>query len=422
MFQNSDSIVYIVSKAILHLRIQMEVRLSELEEDCQEELRHIIKAIQSQLRTGGQNDYFNKTLETVAATLPVSVIELARIPGMKDLVMNKWSADIILGIMQHYKQIRKKLTKKKENTKDFTTTITQSSSEVSKNQEYLFNSKCPFPNPKWSSKQQLMVGPMPLKLEVSALRSAFVSKGHVINVYNDSLRFTLPSSHPMSKFGQQTHVKFGYIVYSKPEDARNLLSEGYVMVGQAKVAVKEMDGKPAVVFKTAEERRKLAEERSRNKNKKVIDGKPAVVAFKTAEKIRKNNKKKAVDKYSFKPDCPLPDPRWPPEQQLMIGPIPAAMEHAELRPFFQSVGSLSHLFIFTHQHQHYHTLPALHPWRKQFNKVKFGYVVFRRPEVAMRLLARGYLMVGQLKVEVKEMDGKSAVVLLQRFGQHVRND
>ena len=50
-------------------------------------------------------------------------------------------------------------------------------------------------------------------------------------------------------------------------------------------------------------------------------------------------------------------------------------------------------------------------------------MVFRRPEVAMRLLARGYLMVGQLKVEVKEMDGKSAVVSLQRFGgQHVRND
>ena len=217
-------------------------------------------------------------------------------------------------------------------------------------------------------------------------------------------------------------MKFGYIVYSKPEDARNLLAEGYVMVGQAKVAVKEMDGNPAIVFKTAEEKRKITEERSRNRNKKVIVGKPAVVAFKTAEKIRKNNKKKAVGKYSFKPDCPLPDPRWPPEQQLMIGPIPAAMEHAELRPFFQSVGSLSHLFIFTHQHQHYHTLPALHPWRKQFNKVKFGYVVFRRPEVAMRLLARGYLMVGQLKVEVKEMDGKSAVVLLQRFGQHVRND
>ena len=415
----------------------MEVRLNELEEDCQEELGHIIEAIQSQLRTGGQNDHFNKTLETLAATLPVSVIELARIPGMKELVMNKWSADIILGITQHYKQIRKQLTKKKENLKDLATTVTQSLSEVSKkqvskNQKYLFNAKCPLPDPKWSSRQQLMVGPIPVKVEVSALRSAFVSKGHVINVYIDTLYFTLPSSHPWakSKFGQQTHVKFGYIVYSKPEVARNLLAEGYVMVGQAKVAVKEMDGKPAVVFKTAEERRKKTEERRRNKNNKVMDGKPAVVTFKTAEERRKtaeerrkNKKKKSVGNYSFKAVCPLPDPRWPPEQQLMIGPIPAAMEIAEIRPSFESIGSLSHFFIFTNQHQHYHTLPALHPWRKQFNQVKFGYVVFRKSKVAKRLLARGYLMVGQLKVEVKEMDGKSAVVSLQRFGgQHVTND
>ena len=411
----------------------MEVRLNELEEDCQEELGHIIEAIQSQLRTGGQNNHFNKTLETLAATLPVSVIELARIPGMGELVRNKWSADIILGIIQHYKQIRKQLTKKKENLKDFATKVTQSSSEVivqsSKNQKYLFNSKCPFPNPKWPSKHQLMVGPMPLKLEVSALRSAFVSKGHVINVYIDSLCFTLPLSHPLSKVGQQTHVKFGYIVYSKPEDARNLLAEGYVMVGQAKVAVKEMDGKPAVVFKTAEERRKLDEERSRNKKNKILDGKPAaVVAFKTAKKIRKNNKTKEIGNYSFKPVSPLPDPRWPPEQQLMIGPIPSAMKIKDIRPLFDSIGSLSHFFIFTHQQKHYqyyHTLPVHHPWRKQFNQtqVKFGYVVFRSPEVAKRLLARGYIMVGQLKVEVKEMDGKSAVVSLQRFGgQHVRND
>ena len=106
----------------------MEVRLNELEEDCQEELGHIIEAIQSQLRTGGQNNHCNKTLETLAATLPVSVIELARIPGMGELVRNKWSADIILGMIQHYKQIRKQLTKKKENLKDFATKVTQSSS------------------------------------------------------------------------------------------------------------------------------------------------------------------------------------------------------------------------------------------------------------------------------------------------------
>ena len=33
--------------------------------------------------------------------------------------------------------------------------------------------------------------------------------------------------------------------YYEPEVARELLASGYVMVGHAKVAVKEMDGQPA---------------------------------------------------------------------------------------------------------------------------------------------------------------------------------
>ena len=34
--------------------------------------------------------------------------------------------------------------------------------------------------------------------------------------------------------------------YYEPEVARRLLASGYVMVGDAKVAVKEMDGQPAI--------------------------------------------------------------------------------------------------------------------------------------------------------------------------------
>ena len=34
--------------------------------------------------------------------------------------------------------------------------------------------------------------------------------------------------------------------YTEQEVARRLLSQGYVMVGHAKVAVKEMDGQPAI--------------------------------------------------------------------------------------------------------------------------------------------------------------------------------
>ena len=34
--------------------------------------------------------------------------------------------------------------------------------------------------------------------------------------------------------------------YYEPEVARELLASGYVMVGDAKVAVKEMDGQPVI--------------------------------------------------------------------------------------------------------------------------------------------------------------------------------
>ena len=34
--------------------------------------------------------------------------------------------------------------------------------------------------------------------------------------------------------------------YTEPEVVRRLLSAGYVMVGHAKVSVKEMDGQPAI--------------------------------------------------------------------------------------------------------------------------------------------------------------------------------
>ena len=37
-----------------------------------------------------------------------------------------------------------------------------------------------------------------------------------------------------------------YIRYTEPEVARRLLAAGHVLVGHARVAVKEMDGQPAM--------------------------------------------------------------------------------------------------------------------------------------------------------------------------------
>ena len=43
--------------------------------------------------------------------------------------------------------------------------------------KYWFKSSCPTPDPRWSSKQQLMIGPIPGDVEYATLRSAFLSKG-----------------------------------------------------------------------------------------------------------------------------------------------------------------------------------------------------------------------------------------------------
>ena len=92
-------------------KLDMEVRLAEIDEDCREELSHIIDAIYSQLEENVDVDkeLITDSVKTVATQLPVSVIELASIPGMKELVMNKWCADIFLGITQHYKQMKNEL-------------------------------------------------------------------------------------------------------------------------------------------------------------------------------------------------------------------------------------------------------------------------------------------------------------------------
>jgi len=71
---------------------------------------------------------------------------------------------------------------------------------------------------------------------MGTLRSAFLSKGHTIHLF---------IQNNQEKFGKK-QVKFGYVVYTEPEVARRLLSQGHVLVGHARVAVKEMDGQPAL--------------------------------------------------------------------------------------------------------------------------------------------------------------------------------
>lgn len=109
--------------------------------------------------------------------------------------------------------------------------------------KYWFKSGCPTPDPRWPARQQLMIGPIPGDVEYATLRSAFLSKGHTIHLFIQNNQAWLEKNQ--EKFGKK-QVKFGYVVYTEPDVAKRLLSIGHVMVGHAKVKVKEMDGQPAV--------------------------------------------------------------------------------------------------------------------------------------------------------------------------------
>jgi len=113
-------------------------------------------------------------------------------------------------------------------------------------------------------------------------------------------------------------------------------------------------------------------------------------------------------KYWFKSGCPTPDPRWPPVQQLMAGPIPGDCDYSELRTAFLSHGQTCHLFVQNNQ-------AWLERNQEKFGsrQVKFGYVVFTEAETAERLFRQGGVIVRRasgerIQVRVKRMDGLPA--------------
>jgi hypothetical protein len=102
--------------------------------------------------------------------------------------------------------------------------------------------------------------------------------------------------------------------------------------------------------------------------------------------------------YRFKAKDPVPDPRYPADQQVMIGPIPGTVDHDaiynNLRSIFQSRGPVCFMFI------HKSAVKDL----ETGNPVKFGYVVFAEKGIAQKVLKEGGVTFGGgYQVKVKGM-------------------
>jgi len=102
--------------------------------------------------------------------------------------------------------------------------------------------------------------------------------------------------------------------------------------------------------------------------------------------------------YRFKARNPEADPRYPQDQQLMVGPIPGNLEHDviynSLRSIFQSRGPVC--FMFVHK--------SAVKDNESGKPVKFGYVVFAEKGVAQKVLKEGYVTLGGgHKIKVRQM-------------------
>jgi len=122
------------------------------------------------------------------------------------------------------------------------------------------------------------------------------------------------------------------------------------------------------------------------------------VQAKTTEKPRtgKVTETALAAGYRFKAKDPVADPRYPGDQQLMVGPIPGFLEHDviynNLRSIFQSRGPVCFMFI------HKSAVKDV----ESGNPVKFGYVVFAEKGVAQKVLKEGQVTFGgghQIKVK-----------------------
>merc|ERR1719334_2947328 len=102
--------------------------------------------------------------------------------------------------------------------------------------------------------------------------------------------------------------------------------------------------------------------------------------------------------YRFKARNPEHDPRYPADQQMMVGPIPGHLDHDmiynSLRSIFQARGPVCFMF--------------LHKGAVKDNNtgkpVKFGYVVFAERGVAQKVLKSGSIAFnGGIQIKVSPM-------------------
>lgn len=133
--------------------------------------------------------------------------------------------------------------------------------------------------------------------------------------------------------------------------------------------------------------------------KSPISNPPKSVIKPTAPRPKSTSPPPVPSTYRFVSKNPVADPRYAPEQQLMLGPIPGHLDHDNiynsLRGFFQTRGPVQ--FMFIHK-------GAVKIQSSGDKTVKFGYVVFAKKGPALAILKEGNVTFGGHSIKVKAME------------------
>jgi len=92
---------------------------------------------------------------------------------------------------------------------------------------------------------------------------------------------------------------------------------------------------------------------------------------------------------------PGPDPNWPSQLQVKVGPLPGHVTRDQLETAVREVGDLNRLFL-----QHYHT-------DFQPTETRYAYVVFREAAAALRLLKAACIHVADDYFKAGPMEERS---------------
>ena len=151
--------------------------------------------------------------------------------------------------------------------------------------------------------------------------------------------------------------------------------------------------------RTEEKRRLVLPPQSDGGNRFDLRG---VIIEKNIKQIRNSvdsSSHSSKNSYIFNPRQPRPDPYWPEDQQILIGPIPGSVPYLTLERAVKAAGKIHRLYLQYNDRNK--------PNQHSSQVYRYAYAVFREREVAAKLLADSCIFIAGDYFAVARMEGQT---------------